>query len=271
MSGYIFDNAAEQPTAQRFGSLEELYDPRTIRFLESTGVGPGWRCLEVGGGSGSIAAWLAERVGQDGHVLVTDIDPRFLAALAASGRPNVEVRRHDIGTDPLDEGVFDLIHARLVFVHVPTAPEALLKLVSALKPGGWLVIEDFDPVFIDRAFPTADPEAEVARKAFAALGQILVARGAGLGWARSLHGRFVAAGLMDVGMEGHLTVRTGGSAGALLDRANFMQTRDAAIQAGLASAEDMDRMIAFLDDPAIACSSPMMFTAWGRRPLVSGA
>jgi len=41
MSSYIFDNAAEEPTAQRFASLESLYDPRTIRFLETTGVGPG--------------------------------------------------------------------------------------------------------------------------------------------------------------------------------------------------------------------------------------
>ena len=92
MSSYIFDNAAEEPTTQRFASLEALYDPRTIRFLEATGVGPGWRCLEVGGGSGSIAAWLADRVGGAGHVLVTDIDPRFLAGLAAAEAMG-EVRR----------------------------------------------------------------------------------------------------------------------------------------------------------------------------------
>jgi SAM-dependent methyltransferase len=205
-------------------------------------------------------------VGDSGHVLVTDIDPRFLDTLAASGRPNVEVRRHDIGADPLPEATFDLIHARLVFVHVPTAPAALAKLVAALRPGGWLVIEDFDPVFIDRAFATAAPENTLVREAFAALGQMLVARGAGLGWARGLYQRFVAQGLVDVGMEGHLSVRAGGSAGARLDKANFVQVRDAAVQAGLIAAEDMDRMIAFLDDPAVAFSSPTMFTAWGRRP-----
>ena len=45
MSGYIFDNAAERETEQRFGSLAALYDARTSRYLEATGVGPGWRCL----------------------------------------------------------------------------------------------------------------------------------------------------------------------------------------------------------------------------------
>jgi SAM-dependent methyltransferase len=265
MSGYLFDNAAERPTAQRFGSLETLYDPRTIRFLDATGVGPGWRCLEVGAGSGSIAAWLAGRVGDTGRVLATDIDPRFLAALAGSGHPNVEVRQHDIGADPLPEGAFDLIHARLVFVHVPTAPAALAKLVAALKPGGWLVVEDFDPDFIDRSFPTDDPAAAIAHKAFGALAQLLVARGAGPGWARGLYGRFRDLGLAEAGVEGHLTIRPGGSTGALLDRANFAQSRAAAVEGGLLTDAEFDQMLALLDDPAVACSSPTMFSVWGRR------
>lgn len=270
MSSYIFDNAAERPTAQRFASLEALYDLRTNHFLEATGVGPGWRCLEVGGGSGSIAAWLADRVGDTGHVLVTDIDPRFLTTLAEAGRPNVEVRRHDVGVDVLPEGAFDLIHARLVLIHVPTAPLALARLAAALRPGGWLVVEDFDATFIDRSFPTTDPaEATVVRAAFTALGELLVARGAGRGWGRSLYQRFIDLGLENVGMEGHLAVRPGGSAGALLDRANLNQVRDAAVGAGLIAAEEMERMIVLLNDPACAFASPTMFTAWGRLPRSS--
>jgi Histidine kinase-, DNA gyrase B-, and HSP90-like ATPase len=60
MSQYIFDNAAPQ-AGQRFASLQTLYDHWTIRHLETTGVGPGWLCWEVGAGGGSIARWLAER------------------------------------------------------------------------------------------------------------------------------------------------------------------------------------------------------------------
>ncbi len=56
------------PDSQRFTSLEKLYNPWTIRHLEVTGIGPGWQCWEVGGGGGSIAAWLAERCDPTGHV-----------------------------------------------------------------------------------------------------------------------------------------------------------------------------------------------------------
>jgi SAM-dependent methyltransferase len=264
---YVFDNASEQPTAQRFANLERLYDGRTIAALEKTGVAAGWRCLEVGAGSGSIATWLADRVGPSGQILATDIDPRFLETLASENRPNVEVRRHDIATDPLPERAFDLIHARLVLLHVPAAPAVLARLVTALRPGGWLVVEDFDPTFIDRSFPVTDPaQAAVIHAAYAALGTLIDRSGAGRGWARGLSGHFMAAGLDDVAAEGHLSIRSGGSPGAQLDAVNFAQVRNALIDGELLTTEVLDATLQLLGDAGCMVSSPMMFTAWGRRP-----
>lgn len=53
-SSYLLDNAGREAPA-RFAALSAEFDPVTIRHLEHCGVGPGWRCLEVGGGDGSIA------------------------------------------------------------------------------------------------------------------------------------------------------------------------------------------------------------------------
>jgi len=100
---------------------------------------PVWNCLEVGEGGGSIAKWLCERVTSTGHVLVTDIDTRFLEQLRL---PNLEVRQHNIVTDPLPERAFDLVHARLVLAHVPERNMALRKLISVLRPGGWVLLEE---------------------------------------------------------------------------------------------------------------------------------
>jgi len=86
------------------------------------------------------------------------------------------VIRHDVGVDPLPEAAFDLVHARLVLIHVPQAAAALARLAAALRPGGWLVIEDFDPTFIDRSFATADgSDVALVHKAYAALAELLVA------------------------------------------------------------------------------------------------
>src|SRR4029077_16061164 len=179
MTGYIFDNAAERETEQRFSSLESLYDPLTTRHLAATGIGAGWRCWEIGGGSGSIGVWLSECVGPEGHVLMTDIDPRFLTE---RGRSNLEVRRHDVG-DPPPDTAFDLIHTRLVLIHVPQREAIIARLATALKPGGWLVVEDYDAVIIDRAFPCPNPDdAETARKCFRALRALMELRGMDLSW-----------------------------------------------------------------------------------------
>jgi SAM-dependent methyltransferase len=96
----------------------------------------------------SPAGCPTKKVGDGGAVVVTDIEPRFLDGLA-KGKRNVELVRHDIVRDALPRSAFDLIHARHVFVHLPDAGAILSKLKGSLKPGGWLVIEDFDPV-IDR-------------------------------------------------------------------------------------------------------------------------
>ena len=58
---YLLDNAAPQ-APDRFRALAELYDAGTIGHLERCGIADGWRCLEVGGGGGSIARWLAPRI-----------------------------------------------------------------------------------------------------------------------------------------------------------------------------------------------------------------
>ncbi len=99
-STYVWANPDELADSRRLESLEGWFDPLTHRHLETIGIGVGWRCLEVGAGGGSIARWLAQRVGPSGSVVATDVDVRFLTGLPAM----VEVRRHDVVSDALESG-----------------------------------------------------------------------------------------------------------------------------------------------------------------------
>ena len=150
MTSYSFDNTW-QKARQRLSTIEAQYDAGTIRHLEQSGIIDGWHCLEIGGGGGSIAAWMCERVGPEGYVLATDIEPRFLEFL---GYPNLAVRRHNIVTDELPEGTFDLVHARMVLEHLPERDHVLRRMVAALKPGGWLVCEDMDEISLALVAPS---------------------------------------------------------------------------------------------------------------------
>jgi SAM-dependent methyltransferase len=260
-SAYILNNAAPEAPA-RFDALSAMYDRATIQHLENTGVGPGWRCLEVGGGGGSIAAWLATRVGPTGHVLVTDLDPRFLDRLQP---PNLEVRRHNIVSEPLPEAAFDLIHARLVLIHLPDREKVLERLVAALKPGGYLIDEEFDSVSL-RSDPAVSP-GEIQLKSQAAFFQVGEERGIERRWGRLLYGRLRALGLVEVYAEARLSMWQGGSVGASLMRANFEQLHDPLIAGGRITEQELQQDLAKLDSPDFMMPSPIMWTAWGRRPL----
>jgi SAM-dependent methyltransferase len=211
--------------------------------------------------------WLSRQVGASGYVLITDINPSLLAELGELNQPNVEVQRHDIGVDALPEQAFDLIHARLVLVHLPKRDLTLQRMALALKRGGWLVIEDFDATMIDHSFPTPNAcAAESYRRMYDAMGRLMTVRGVDLEWGRRLHQRLRAISLIDVGTEGNLSIFRGGSAGSRIMRANFEQIRTEAVSARLVTDEEVERVLAILDDPDFPISSPVMMSAWGRRP-----
>lgn len=251
-----------------FQGIELIYDAHTIGYLEATGASAGGRYLEVGAGSGSIVRWMAQHVGPEGQVVATDIDPQFLARLAALNLPNVEVQRHDIGEEELPIESFDLIHARLVLIHVPKRQVALARLVSALKPGGWLVIEDFDHELVeDRGFPARNAgDRALFQKMVTALPQVLSVRGHEAGWGRKLHTRLREHGLVEVGMEGRLVVAGGTSPGAQTYRGFFQRTHPEARAAGLVNDQELERFMALMDNPEFAFTLPMMMSAWGQRP-----
>src|SRR5262245_61616267 len=125
----------------RFAALSEVFDPSTSRHLTALGLEPGWRCLGVRAGGGSLARWPNRRVGDNGRVVATDIDTAFLDAI---DRPNLEIRRHDVTRHPLPPAAFDLAHTRMLLVHLPEPDVILNRLTATLKPGGWLVCEELD-------------------------------------------------------------------------------------------------------------------------------
>jgi SAM-dependent methyltransferase len=261
-SRYVFDNAVIAETELRFAGLEAALDPSTIRYLAGLGVSDGWSCWEVGAGSGSIASWLAERVGPTGRVLATDIDPRFIPDSQAD---HLEVARHDVTIDAIPSARYDLIHARLVLSHLPERGDVLVKLVQALRPGGWLVIEDFCNAF-ERGSEPADASQARYRNVHAALWDFLARSNDNHSdFAPSLPQLLARLGLAEVGAEGRLVFGNGGSPAVRVIEAALRQVGDQMISAGLVDRSALDEAIGFLSNPTSIVGLPMLISAWGRR------
>jgi SAM-dependent methyltransferase len=258
-SDYLLSNSGrEAPT--RFAALSELFDKATIHRLKKCGVGRGWHCLEVGAGGGSIANWLSHRVGPTGRVLATDIDPRFLKSLKL---PSLEVRRHDICTDALPRATFDLAHARLLLLHLRKREEALTNMISALKPCGWLVVEEYDSVSMPPD-PAISP-GEILLKTQVAMMRFLEDGGVNRRYGRLLFGRLRAHGLSSVGAEARVLMCPSASPGASMLRANLEQLREAMIDGGYITQQQYNEDIARLEDQHFFTPSSILWSAWGRR------
>ena len=71
MDYFAADRAAED---ERLLAQSGLIDPLTKRLLESAGLAPGMRVLDLGSGAGNVARLAAELVGSDGAVLGVEKD-----------------------------------------------------------------------------------------------------------------------------------------------------------------------------------------------------
>lgn len=262
MTGYVYDSAWEQER-RRLAGIEAMFDGFTAAVFDRVGVQPGWRCLDVGAGGGSVARGLAAR---GASVVATDLDIRHLERL---GDPRVEVRRHDLLADELEPASFDLVHARMVLEHIPQRDTALRRMRDAVKLGGWLVIEDLE--FTEEAFAgdtAVWPESvsDARRAATRAILTLMTAAGFDGGYARRLPWALLALGLEDVACESRSKLIHGGSIAAAFSELSLMQLRESLVAAGMLTEEQAATALRAIRDPGSAWMTFPLVSAWGRTP-----
>nr|WSW71094.1 methyltransferase domain-containing protein [Streptomyces sp. NBC_00995] len=259
--GYLLDNRQSE-AGIRLGALSELFDPVTFRHVDRLGITPGMRCWEVGAGSLSVPLGLAERVGPSGAVVATDIDVSW-AGKVTDGV--VEVLRHDVAADPPPPGGFDLVHARLVLVHVTDRAEALRRMVQSLRPGGRLLLEDADPGLQPLLCPDeSGPEQRLANRLRAGFRALMAARGADLSYGRTLPRLLREAGLEDVRADAYFPITS--PACSVLEAATVRQIRGLLVSEGLATDDEIDRHLLHVATGRLDLATAPLISAWGRRP-----
>ena len=251
---------------ERLAALESIFDPASRRRRAL--VQPGWRCLEVGAGRGSMAVWLAEQVGESGHVVATDVDIRYLRRLDL---PNLEIRQHNILEDPIDAlgpRSFDMVSSRLVlFWLVGRQENAIRQMAECLRPGGWLVDEDGDwgtVAPIDPSHPAYDRYHRIWRE-----GQWWADRGYDPAFGRKLPVLFERCGLNDIRHESRAEVLRAPSPWGRwwLETLEGMRANDEA--AGNLTAERKEEyavLTAPWNDQSFWFLTALIHGCWGQRP-----
>ena len=247
-------------SSEQLRDVQEAFDPLTRARLDSVGVGAAWRCLVVGAGRSSIVRWLAGRVGALGRVVAADYDMTF----TVGDCENVEVRVQDVMADPPERDAYDLAHSRHVLMATGDPRAALGHMVSSLRPGGWLVVEegDFDePVVVTREHPAAGAFERVWHAMTAFLSESMDVRFGTrlprLGWGLAL---------TDFHTQATRTYSPGGDAGPMAMKLAVEMFRDQLLATTALWEDDLDMATAALEDPSFVCGTPVSFALFGRKP-----
>jgi SAM-dependent methyltransferase len=134
----------------RLLSQAAQYEPATNWLLDQIGVQPGWRTADIGCGPIGILNLLSQRVGPRGKVVGLEREPRFVemarAEIVKRGLGNVTIVQADGLNTGLEKSSFDLVHERLVLINVSAREAFLTEMLSLLRPGGTVALEDVDNV-----------------------------------------------------------------------------------------------------------------------------
>jgi SAM-dependent methyltransferase len=108
-------------------------------------VGPGWRCTDIGCGTGEASLRLAALVGAGGRVYAVDQAATVCEALAASaadaGRPQIVTLVQAAEDLALPEEV-DLAFCRFLLMHVVEPLVVLQRMAAATRQGGYLIAQE---------------------------------------------------------------------------------------------------------------------------------
>jgi ubiquinone/menaquinone biosynthesis C-methylase UbiE len=127
----------------------ETFDKRHD-ILAACGVEPGMEVADIGAGSGLFTRMLAEKVGTDGHVYAVDIAKPFVDDIRKrtreAGFDNVTGVVCTPADPSLEPASIDLAFICDTYHHFEFPYKTMVQLHRALRPGGRVVIVDFERI-----------------------------------------------------------------------------------------------------------------------------
>lgn len=116
--------------------------------IESSGVRPGHRVLDIAGGTGDLTMQFSKRVGEQGTVVLADINASMLSVgrdrlLDKGFGSNIEFVQANAECLPFPDNHFNAVSIAFGLRNVTDKDKAIASMLRVLKPGGRLLILEF--------------------------------------------------------------------------------------------------------------------------------
>ena len=260
--------AAGKADRARLLVQSELHRREAAQLLDRVGVGYGTRVLDVGCGPLGVLDMLSARVGGAGQVIGLDHEPRMLAYAeqTISELTNVELVLGDATRSGFPEGSFDGVHERLVLINHPSPQDIVREMVRVTRPGGWVAVQEVDSYswMCEPGHPAWDELLETFLRGWSTNGKDPFI-------GRRLPTLLRQAGLADVDGDAHAYRWHPGHPYQTLLLTGIGIYRHRLLEARLLDEERLDRLTdelrEHLNSPDTFVVHPILFQAWGRKPI----
>ena len=247
-----------------------IWEKAARAILDETGLREGMSCLDVGCGSGDVMRLMGERVGRNGRVTGVDIDEGIgrdgLRVLRTSGDCKFEFIPGDVEkSDKISEEMYDLTYARFFLLHMKDPVSVLRKLYEWTRPGGYLVVQDYDLSTIE-VYPPID----FLEEGLEVFSDLMEKGGKDIRIGQKLPHHFITAGIGpadNIRLDGVITTL---SEAMWWVRGSYQSFLPMALKLGLTtearSKEILQRLDDLPDKESRFLTWPLCVGAWKRKP-----
>jgi SAM-dependent methyltransferase len=253
---------------QRLLAQVRPYEPMARALLDQINVKSGWRAADIGCGPIGILILLSEAVGPQGQVFGVEREARFAAMAreeAARRRlGNVTIIEADGFATGIAKNSLDLVHERLVLMHVPNREGFIAEMLTLLRPGGTIAVED-----VDNASWLCHPMHPSWTALFDAF-HATFHKGGGDGFlGRRLPALLRGAGVRDIQTKVHTDVLEIGDYRRTHLLSLIDSIRGKIVETGLLGEGEIERhrhaLAAHLEDPATTVIEKLLVQCWGTK------
>jgi ubiquinone/menaquinone biosynthesis C-methylase UbiE len=133
--------------ARNLDLQHEILKEESFAQLRQAGLAQNMVVWDIGCGSGVMTEYLAGAVGAEGLVYALDISEEQINVtkkrIAAAGYKNVQFIVGDINSlDASQHNKADIVHSRLILMHVHNPEETIKLMASLLKEGGVISLQE---------------------------------------------------------------------------------------------------------------------------------
>ncbi|MGD0465609.1 MAG: methyltransferase domain-containing protein [Gammaproteobacteria bacterium] len=254
-----------QEAKDRLDLLDKVYGTHSRNFLKNI-LKDGMNIATFGCGTGNLELWISQHIGKKGKIIASDISEKQIE-IAKIKAENLKIQNIEFVCSCIHEinlpSNFDLTYSRYLLMHLPKPNDAVKKMISLLKQGGSIVLEE---ITTNSGF--SDPKSIFADQALAIMLDIARKKNLDYNIGHKLFGILTKAGMGDVEINSYQPIFSSGEEKFYVNK-SVAEAFNTIIESKIITATELNDLLEnanqFAKQPNTLIGLPTSYQAHGKK------